>query len=122
LWTDLSPVPSNIVTTGLVSNATTDPLEAEAARAAQHFGYDANATYSIVAGLEYAEVVTNPGNISGFQDAWNDATGRLEPASAWRHLEELYPVGATGNGDAAEQHFACPLVRNGQVVLTVQAG
>ena len=140
-WVDPSPVPADITSTGLVSNLTTDPLEAEAIKASQHFGYDVNATiniftepghtatlygsvycayhsetghttghgvryafvpyvpeqgggcgqnmvnatndafghgyldgYSIVAGHEYAEAVTDPGNQSGVQDGWNDAT------------------------------------------------
>ncbi len=47
IWTDPSPVPADIVTTALVSNFTNDPLEADAIKAAQHFGYDANATYMI---------------------------------------------------------------------------
>jgi serine protease len=161
VWTDPSPVPSNIVTTGLVSNLTTDPLEAEAAKAAQHFGYDPNATYfiftppgisatlygtvycayhsetnrllgppvryafmpfvpeqgagcggnsvnaaddafghgyldgySIVAGHEYAEAVTDPGNISGFQDGWNDATtSENGDKCAWTGLQNISLAG-----------------------------
>lgn len=46
-WTDGSPAPSDVVTTGLASNLTTDPIEAEARNAAQHFGYSANATYFV---------------------------------------------------------------------------
>jgi hypothetical protein len=141
VWTDPTPVPADIVTTGLASNFTNDALEQEATKAAQHFGYDANATYflftppghgataygsvycayhsetahttspgvryaflpfvpeqgascggnavnasdnafgngfldgySIVAGHEYSEAVTDPGNLTGYQDGWNDAT------------------------------------------------
>jgi hypothetical protein len=155
-WVDPSPVPADIVTTGLVSNATTDPLETEAAAAAQHFGYDPNATYfiltqpgtqatlygsvycayhsetthttqpgvryafvpfvpdqgagcgmdsvnqddafghgyldgySIVAGHEYAEAVTDPGNLSGFQDGWNDATtSENGDKCAWTGLQNI---------------------------------
>jgi serine protease len=163
VWTDPSPVPANIVTTGLVSNLTTDPLEAEAARAAQHFGYDANATYfiftppgitatlygsvycayhsetnrlvsppvrysflpfvpeqgagcgansvnaqddafghgyldgySIVAGHEYEEAITDPGNISGFQDGWNDATtSENGDKCAWTGLQNITLAGQT---------------------------
>ena len=47
-WTDPSAVPADIVATGLASNLTTDPLEAEAIKASQHFGYDQNATYFIL--------------------------------------------------------------------------
>jgi hypothetical protein len=163
VWTDPTPVPANIVATGLASNLTTDPLEAEAARAAQHFGYDSNATYfiftppgisatlygtvycayhsetnrllgqpvryafipyvpeqgarcggnsvnaqddafghgyldgySIVAGHEYVEAVTDPGNISGFQDGWNDATtSENADKCAWGGLQNITLAGQT---------------------------
>lgn len=155
-WTDPSPVPSDIVTTGLVTNLTTDPLEAEAQNAAAHFGYDQNATYfiltppgtqatlygsvycayhsetthtttpgvryafmpfvpeqgagcgvdsvnqddafghgyldsySIVAGHEYAEAVTDPGNLSGYQDGWNDVqTSENGDKCAWTGLQNI---------------------------------
>src|SRR6266850_1953442 len=39
-WTDPTAVPANIVASGLASNLTTDPIEAEAIKASQHFGYD----------------------------------------------------------------------------------
>ena len=156
-WTDPTPVPQNILTTGLVSNLTTDPLETEAQSAAAHFGYDQNATYfiltppghqataygtvycayhsetmhttmagvryafipyvpeqgagcgvdsvnktddafghgyldsySIVAGHEYAEAVTDPGNLSGIQDGWNDATtSENGDKCAWTGLQNI---------------------------------
>ena len=47
-WVDPSPVPADILATGLASNLTTDPIEAEASNAAAHFGYDQNATYFIL--------------------------------------------------------------------------
>jgi len=49
MWVDPSPVPSPIVTTALVENTTNDPVANEALRAAQHFGYNVNATYFIFA-------------------------------------------------------------------------
>ncbi len=162
-WTDPTPVPANIVATGLASNLTTDPLEAEAIKAAQHFGYDQNATYfimtppghgataygtvycayhsetghttspgvryafipyvpeqgagcgansvnkqndafghgyldgySIVAGHEYAEAVTDPGNLSGFQDGWNDVTtSENGDKCAWTGLQNITLNGQT---------------------------
>jgi len=48
VWTDPTPVPSDIVTLGLAENLIDDPLAAEAQRAAAHFGYDAQATYIIL--------------------------------------------------------------------------
>jgi hypothetical protein len=48
VWTDPTPVPSDIVTLGLAENLVDDPIAAEAQRAAAHFGYDAQATYIIL--------------------------------------------------------------------------
>jgi len=163
VWTDPTPAPADIVTTALVSNFTTDPLEAEAIKAAQHFGYDANATYmiftppnhgatgygsvycayhhetghttspgvryafipyvpergaacggnkvnpdndafghgyldgySIVAGHEYVEAVTDPGNLNGYQDGWNDATtSENADKCAWGGLQNITLAGQT---------------------------
>ena len=156
-WTDPTPVPAEIVTTGLVENQTNDPLEAEAIAAAAHFGYDVNATYfiltppghgataygtvycayhsetghvtgngvrysfmpyvpeqgagcgmnsvnktndsfghgyldgySIVAGHEYAEAVTDPGNQMGIQDGWNDVqSSENGDKCAWTGLQNI---------------------------------
>jgi hypothetical protein len=160
IWTDPSPVPADIVTTALVSNFTTDPLEAEAIKAAQHFGYDANATYmiftppnhgatgygsvycayhhetahttspgvryafipyvpeqgaacggnrvntddafghgyldgySIVAGHEDVETITDPGDLNGLQDGWNDATtSENGDKCAWSGLQNITLAG-----------------------------
>ena len=46
-WIDPSPVPTVIGTTSLVTNSIDDPVAQEATKAAQHFGYDVNATYII---------------------------------------------------------------------------
>jgi hypothetical protein len=47
VWVDPSPIPSTIATTALAENATNDPIATEAIKAAQHFGYNINATYFI---------------------------------------------------------------------------
>lgn len=51
VWVDPSPVPSDIVTTGLAENLVQDPVASEATRAAEHFGYDINATYFVLTPL-----------------------------------------------------------------------
>jgi serine protease len=48
VWTDPTPVPSDIITLGLAENLVDDPLAFEAQRAAGHFGYNAQATYIIL--------------------------------------------------------------------------
>src|SRR3954451_22568238 len=48
VWTDATPVPSDIITLGLAENLVDDPLAMEAQRAAAHFGYDPQATYIIL--------------------------------------------------------------------------
>ena len=48
VWTDPSPVPSDIVTLGLAENLVDDPIANEAVRAVQHFGYNPQATYIIL--------------------------------------------------------------------------
>jgi serine protease len=48
VWTDPTPVPDDIITTGLAENLVDDPIAAEAQRAAGHFGFNANATYIIM--------------------------------------------------------------------------
>src|SRR6266478_2650520 len=45
VWTDPTPVPSDIVTLGLAQNLVDDPLATEAIRASMHCGYDPRATY-----------------------------------------------------------------------------
>jgi hypothetical protein len=157
VWIDPSPVPSEILTTGLAENATADPIEQEALNAASHFGYDVNATYfiltqpgtqataygsvycayhaetphttghgvryafmpyvmdyasgcgensvntsnnsfgngyldgySIVAGHEWAEAITDPDNQMGTQDGWNDATtSENGDKCAWMNLQNI---------------------------------
>jgi hypothetical protein len=184
IWIDGTPVPHDIVTTALVSNFTTDPLEAEAIKAAQHFGYDANATYmiftppnhgatgygsiycayhhetthttgpgvryafipyvpergtacggnrvnaddafghgyldgySIVAGHEYVEAVTDPGNLNGFQDGWNDATtSENADKCAWAGLQNItfggqtYAVQPLWSNEANGGQGACVMSR-----------
>ncbi len=48
VWTDPTPVPSDIVTLGLAENLVNDPIAMEAQRAAAHFAYDPNATYIVL--------------------------------------------------------------------------
>jgi serine protease len=48
VWTDPTPVPSDIVTIGLAQNLVDDPIADEAMRAAAHFHYDAQATYIVL--------------------------------------------------------------------------
>ena len=184
VWVDPSPVPSDIVTTGLVENQTNDPLEAEAVKAAQHFGYNINATYfiltqpgtqataygsvycayhsetahttghgvryafvpyvpdqgagcgmdsvnpddafghgyldgySIVAGHEYAEAVTDPDNQMGTQDGWNDATtSENGDKCAWTGLQNItlgknyFPVQPLWSNEANAGQGACAVTR-----------
>ncbi|TMC54818.1 MAG: hypothetical protein E6J20_02495 [Chloroflexi bacterium] len=183
-WTDPSPVPAEILSTGLAANATNDPIETEAVAAAAHFGYDVNATYfiltppghgaiaygsvycayhsetahttghgvryafmpyvpeqgggcgqnsvnqndafghgyldgySIVAGHEYAEAVTDPGNQMGNQDGWNDATGSENgDKCAWTGLQNIslggnsYAVQPLWSNEAAGGAGACAVTR-----------
>jgi hypothetical protein len=48
VWTDPTPVPSDIVTLGLSENLVDDPIAMEAMRASAHFNYDPNATYVVL--------------------------------------------------------------------------
>ena len=48
VWTDSTPVPSDIVTLGLAENLVDDPIAMEAMRASAHFKYNALATYIIL--------------------------------------------------------------------------
>ena len=48
VWTDPTPVPSDIVASGLAQNLADDPIAAEAMRASAHFKYDPLATYIIL--------------------------------------------------------------------------
>jgi serine protease len=48
VWTDTTPVPSEIVTLGLAQNLVDDPIAMEAQRASAHFKFDPNATYIIL--------------------------------------------------------------------------
>ncbi len=163
VWVDPSAVPSPIVTTALVENTTNDPVANEAIKASQHFGYNVNATYfilaqpgtvataygtvycayhsetghalgargvryafvpyvpeqgsgcgldsvnqndafghgyfdgySIVAGHEFAEAVTDPDNYNGTQDGWNDVqTNENGDKCAWTNLQNITLHGQT---------------------------
>jgi hypothetical protein len=183
-WVDPSPVPSDIATTSLAVNSVDDPLAQEAEKAAQHFGYDINATYliltepgiqataygtvycayhdetshttghgvryafipyqpdqgsgcgmdsvnpddafghgyldgySIVAGHEYAEAVTDPDNTDGVQDGWNDATtSENGDKCAWTGLQNItlgkqkYAVQPLWSNEANGGQGACAVSR-----------
>jgi serine protease len=47
VWTDPTPVPSDIIASGLAQNLADDPIATEAMRASAHFKYDPQATYLI---------------------------------------------------------------------------
>src|SRR5207244_7079990 len=50
--------------------------------------------YSVVAGHEYSEAVTDPGNLSGYQDGWNDAqTSENGDKCAWTGLANITLAG-----------------------------
>ena len=185
VWSDPTPVPANIVATGLVENATDDPIEAEAIKAAAHFGYNINATYfvmtppghgataygsvycayhaethhttghgvryafipyvpenggdcgnnsvnkqndafghgyldgySIVAGHEYAEAVTDPDNQMSTQDGWNDiTTSENGDKCAWTNTQNItlgsrfYAVQPMWSNEANSGKGACAVTR-----------
>ncbi len=48
VWTDSTPVPSDIIASGLAQNLDDDPIASEAMRASAHFKYDAQATYIVL--------------------------------------------------------------------------
>ena len=48
VWTDSTPVPDDIIASGLAQNLVDDPIAQEAIRASAHFKYDAQATYIIL--------------------------------------------------------------------------
>jgi hypothetical protein len=48
VWTDPSPVPSDIITLGLAENLVDDPIANEARSAVAHFGWNSQATYMIL--------------------------------------------------------------------------
>lgn len=47
-WVDPTPVPDDIIASGLAENLVDDPIAAEAQRAAGHFGFNPQATYIIL--------------------------------------------------------------------------
>ncbi len=48
VWTDSTPVPSDIIASGLAQNLSDDPIADEAMRASAHFNYDPQATYIVL--------------------------------------------------------------------------
>jgi hypothetical protein len=74
--------------------------------------------YSIVAGHEYAEAVTDPGNQMGVQDGWNDATGSENgDKCAWTGLQNIslggnsFAVQPLWSNEAAGGQGACAVTR-----------
>jgi serine protease len=185
-WVDPTPVPADIVSTALATNAVDDPIAAEGVKAAQHFGgNNINATYmvftppghgataygsvycayhsesahttspgvryafmpyvpeqgancganrvnqqndafghgyldgySIVAGHEYAEAVTDPANQLGFQDGWNDySTNENGDKCAWTGLQNIslggnqYAVQPMWSNEANGGNGGCAVTR-----------
>lgn len=54
------------------------------------YGHGYLDSYSIVGGHEYAEAVTDPGNLSGVQNGWNDAqTSENCDKCAWSGLQNI---------------------------------
>lgn len=75
VWTDPAPVPDDIITLGLAQNLVDDPIAAEAVRAAQHFGWNPDATYIILTpptsigtgeGAAYCAYHTQTTSVDGF--------------------------------------------------------
>jgi hypothetical protein len=74
--------------------------------------------YSIVAGHEYAEAVTDPGNQMGVQDGWNDASGSENgDKCAWTGLQNIslggnsFAVQPLWSNEAAGGQGACAVTR-----------
>ena len=74
--------------------------------------------YSIVAGHEYAEAVTDPGNQMGIQDGWNDATGSENgDKCAWTALQNIslggnnFAVQPLWSNEASGGQGACAVTR-----------
>jgi serine protease len=74
--------------------------------------------YSIVAGHEYAEAVTDPGNQMGVQDGWNDASGSENgDKCAWTGLQNIslggntFAVQPLWSNEAAAGQGACAVTR-----------
>jgi hypothetical protein len=185
VWVDPSAVPSTIATTALAENATNDPIATEALAAAQHFGYDINATYfiltqpgitataygtvycayhgetghttghgvryafvpftpeqgsgcgnnsvnatnnafgngfldgyTVVAGHEFEEAVTDPDNQMGTQDGWNDVqTSETGDKCAWTNLKNItlgshkFAVQPLWSNEASSGQGACAFSR-----------
>jgi serine protease len=101
VWTDPSPVPDDIIASGLAQNLVDDPIAAEAVRAAAHFGYDPQATYIIL--TPPTTVATGQPVYCGYhtQTSTVDGLGNTERLQyafiPW--LNENWPVvGTTGCG------------------------
>jgi hypothetical protein len=101
IWTDPTPVPSDIVALGLAENLVDDPIAAEAQRAAAHFGYDPNATYIVL--TPPSTIATGQPVYCGYHSQTTTVAGLGNPDRIqyafipW--LNENWPgVGTTGCG------------------------
>jgi hypothetical protein len=90
VWVDPSAVPSPIATTALVENTTNDPVATEALRAAQHFGYNVNATYFIMA--QPGTVATAYGTV---YCAYHSETGHALGTRSCRMCRSRAPAAAS---------------------------
>src|SRR5207253_1659076 len=82
------------------------------------FGHGYLDGYSIVAGHEYAEAVTDPDNQLGTQDGWNDISGSENGDKyAWTGLQNIslggnnYAVQPLWSNEAAGGQGACAVTR-----------
>ena len=80
------------------------------------FGHGYLDGYSIVAGHEYVEAVTDPGNLNGFQDGWNDATtSENADKCAWGGMQnitlagQMYAVQPLWSNEANGGQGACAI-------------
>jgi serine protease len=74
--------------------------------------------YSIVAGHEYAEAVTDPANQLGFQDGWNDTSSSENgDKCAWTGLQNIplggnqYAVQPMWSNEANSGNGGCAVTR-----------
>jgi serine protease len=107
VWTDPSPVPDDIIATGLVQNLADDPIAQEAIRASAHFGYDSQATYIIL--TPPTTIATGQPVYCGYHTQTSSIDGLGNPYRIqyafipW--LNENWPgIGPTGCG----MHFVNP--------------
>jgi hypothetical protein len=77
VWTDATPVPSDIIALGLAENVADDPLATEAIRASAHFNYDPQATYIIF--TPPSSIATGQPVYCGYHSQTNSVDGLGNP-------------------------------------------